>query len=59
MTFDLNMIVTQYFRRARVEPRFETDTVNNTLVVARLGESIDLSCRIFMIQVFDLEIFIA
>lgn len=39
------------FRRARVEPRFEIESVNNSLVVARIGDRIDLNCRIFMIQV--------
>ncbi len=35
----------------RVEPTFEENSVNNTLTVARVGDTVSLHCRIFMIQV--------
>ena len=35
----------------RVEPRFEENSVNNTLVTANIGESVALHCRIWMKQV--------
>jgi len=34
----------------RVEPRFEENSVNNTLVTANIGESVALHCRIWMKQ---------
>jgi hypothetical protein len=36
---------------SRVEPTFEENSVNNTLTVARVGQTVSLHCRIFMIQV--------
>jgi len=34
----------------RIEPRFEENSVNNTLVTANIGESVALHCRIWMKQ---------
>ena len=35
----------------KVEPRFDDNSVNNSLVVANIGESVALHCRIWMKQV--------
>ena len=40
----------------RVEPRFEENSVNNTLVTANIGESVALHCRIWMKQVIILTV---
>ena len=35
----------------KVEPRFDDNSVNNSLVIANIGESVALHCRIWMKQV--------
>ena len=35
----------------KVEPRFDDNSINNSLVIANIGESVALHCRIWMKQV--------
>ena len=40
----------------KVEPRFDDNSVNHSLVIANIGESVALHCRIWMKQVWFYEI---
>ena len=41
----------------RVEPRFEDISLNNSLVIATIGKTVSLPCKVFMKQVFCLVLF--
>ena len=40
----------------KVEPRFDDNSENNSLVIANIGDSVALHCRIWMKQVWFYEI---